>query len=234
MVFTANGVSFKMILVEGGTFTMGATSEQENPNDNEKPAHQVTLSSYYMGETEVTQELWSAVTGHTPWSGCRWNMGAQYPAYCISWDDVQEFITKLNVQTNRAFRMPTEAEWEFAARGGIKSKGYQYSGSNAIGGVGWYTNNSDQNVHPVKMKSSNEIGLYDMSGNVWELCSDWYGSYSSNAQTNPTGPANGTYRIIRGGDWGLSAWYSRVAGRQYGLPSTRGDLVGFRLALSSL
>ena len=232
--FTVNGVSFKMMPVEGGTFTMGATAEQQNPDSDEKPTHRVTLSSYMMGETEVTQGLWQAVMGYTPTSGLeQWSsdygMGTQYPAYFISWNDVQEFITKLNQLTGKTFRMPTEAEWEYAARGGSKSRGYQYSGSNNLDDVAWYWDNSGS--HPVKTKSPNELGLYDMSGNVWEWCSDRYGSYSSDAQTNPTGPSSGSYRVVRGGSWLNNARYCRVAYRNYNSPSIRSYYLGFRLAL---
>ena len=234
--FTANGVSFTMMPVEGGSFTMGATSEQTGYYDDELPTHRVTLSSYMIGETEVTQELWQAVMGYKPTSGgSQWSsscgLGAQYPAYYISWNGVQEFITKLNSITGEKFRMPTEAEWEYAARGGNKSKGYMYSGSNTIGDVAWYGSNSDGKTHAVKTKSPNELGLYDMSGNVWEWCSDWYGSYSSNAQTDPTGPSTGTYRMYRGGSWGYDATFCRVADRHKAPPSGINSYIGFRLAL---
>lgn len=237
--FTANGVSFTMMPVEGGEFTMGATSEQQTgygDDDNELPTHRVTLSSYMIGETEVTQELWEAVMGYKPTSGgdqwsSKYGLGAQYPAYCISWNDVQEFITKLNSITGETFRMPTEAEWEYAARGGNKSKGYMYSGSNTIGDVAWYGSNSGRKTHAVKTKSPNELGLYDMSGNVWEWCSDWYGSYSSNAQTDPTGPSTGSDRVGRGSSWINNATCCRVAVRSHNTPSDRGSLIGFRLAL---
>lgn len=233
--FTANGVSFTMMPVEGGEFTMGATSEQTGYASDELPTHRVTLSSYMIGETEVTQELWQAVMGYKPTSdGSQWSssygLGAQFPAYYISWNDVQEFITKLNNITGETFRMPTEAEWEYAARGGNKSKGYLYSGSNTIGNVAWYADNSGSKTHAVKTKSPNELGLYDMSGNVWEWCSDWYGSYSSNAQTDPTGPTSGSTRVARGGGWSNRASYCRVAFRNNASPSFRYGHYGFRLA----
>ena len=158
-------------------------------------------------------------------------LGDNYPAYFISYDDVLSFISKLNSLTGRTFRMPTEAEWEYAARGGNKSKGYLYSGGNTMDNVGWYEDNSDITNHPVAQKSANELGLYDMSGNVWEWCSDWEGSYSSSPQTNPTGPSTGSYRVLRGGGWVNSATYCRVAKRFSNLPSYRSDY-GVRLALS--
>ena len=233
--FTVNGVTFTMVLVEGGTFMMGATDEEEDAEDNEKPAHQVTLSDYYIGQTEVTQALWEAVMGETPTRGGdqwerRFGLGDNYPAYNISYDDVLSFISKLNSLTGRTFRMPTEAEWEYAARGGNKSKGYLYSGGNTLDNVGWYEENSG---NPVAQKSANELGLYDMSGNVWEWCSDWYDTYSSSPQTNPTGPRTGSDRVLRGGGLYNDATYCRVAVRVRNTPSFRGYFNGVRLALSS-
>lgn len=226
--FTANGVSFKMIRVEGGTFTMGATSEQENLFSNEKPTHQVTLSSYSIGETPVTQELWQAVMGSNP---SRFE-GAQRPVDSVSWNDCQEFIRRLNRMMNRQFRLPTEAEWEFAARGGKKSKGYQYSGSDNIDEVAWYKNNSSGESHPVKTKKPNELGFYDMSGNVWEWCQDWYDKYNNKSQTNPSGPAGGSYRVIRGSGWFNDAGGCRLSCRRYYTPGRTGYVLGFRLVLS--
>ena len=236
--FTVKGVTFKMILVEGGTFTMGATAEQTGANDNEKPAHQVTLSDYYIAETEVTQRLWTAVTGYSPTSGgsswsSSYGIGDNYPAYYISYEDVQSFITKLNAQTGVTFRMPTEAEWEYAARGGNQSKGYLYSGSNTIGNVAWYYGHSNSMTHPVATKAANELGLYDMSGNVSEWCSDWYGSYSSSPQNNPKGPSSGTCRVYRNGSWAGNATICRVAKRFDDAPSFRMFTLGVRLASSS-
>lgn len=226
-VYTVNGVSFKMIPVEGGTFTMGATAEQgSDAVDDEKPKHQVTLSSYAIGETEVTQELWEAVMGSNPSNFS----GNQLPVECVSWNDCQTFITKLNQLTGVNFRLPTEAEWEFAARGGNKRSGYKYAGSNTIGNVAWYSGNSSSKPHAVAQKLPNELGLYDMSGNMHEWCQDWYGSYSSAAQTNPTGPASGSARVVRGGGWDNAAEYCRVSFRVSGTPSTSYDLVGLRLA----
>lgn len=226
--FTANGVSFKMIRVDGGTFTMGATSEQGSVADNnEKPAHQVTLSTYYIAETEVTQELWQAVMGSNP-SNFK---GANRPVEKVSWDDCKAFISKLNSLTGKNFRLPTEAEWEFAARGGNKTQGYKYSGSNSLGNVAWYDDNSGDETHPVKQKSPNELGLYDMSGNVWEWCEDWFGSYSSSSQTNPTGASSGSDRVIRGGGWFNYARCCRVSFRNDFTPDFRYDDLGLRLVL---
>ena len=235
---TVKGVSFVMVPVKGGTFTMGATAEQSGASSDESPTHQVTLSSYYIGQTEVTQALWKAVIGYSPTSdGSRWSssygLGDNYPAYYISYNDVLSFISKLNSLTGRTFRMPTEAEWEYAARGGNKSKGYLYSGGNTLDNVGWYTSNSSVKTHPVAQKAANELGLYDMSGNVEEWCSDWADTYSSSPQTNPTGPSTGSYRVLRGGGWNYTAAGCRVACRDCSLPSSRYDINGVRLALSS-
>ena len=228
--FTVNGVSFNMIAVEGGTFTMGATAEQaSDAYSDEKPTHQVTLSSYYIGKTEVTQELWQAVMGSNP-SGFS---GANLPVEKVSWEDCQIFIAILNELTGKYFRLPTEAEWEYAARGGSKSQGYKYSGSNTVDDVAWYPSNSSSKTHPVATKAPNELGIYDMSGNVLEWCSDWYSSsyYSSSSQYNPTGPASGSRRVYRGGSWGSSARLCRVSYRDYNGPSYRFYNLGLRLAL---
>ena len=225
---TVNGVSFKMVGVEGGTFTMGATSEQgSDATSDETPTHKVTLSSYYIGETEVTQELWKAVMGSNPSKFS----GNQNPVEQISWNDCQTFITKLNELTGNKFRLPTEAEWEFAARGGNKSKGYKYAGSNTIGNVAWYTDNSSSKTHPVKQKAANELGLYDMSGNVYEWCQDWYDSYNSSAQIYPTGSSSGSSRVRRGGCWNGSAKLCRVSCRSNFTPSITNNIMGLRLAL---
>ena len=217
-----------MVYVEGGTFTMGATSEQgKDAYDDEKPAHQVTLSSFSIGKYEVTQEEWEAVMGKNPSSF----KGAKRPVERVSWNDCQEFIRKLNTMTGKRFRLPTEAEWEYAARGGNKSIGYKYAGSDNLDRMAWYDSNSDNATHDIGQKSPNELGLYDMSGNVWEWCQDWYGSYSSNSQTNPSGPSSGSYRVYRGGSWFSRARNCRVSFRSYGSPGFADNLQGLRLAL---
>ncbi len=227
--FTVKGVSFTMIAVEGGTFSMGATPEQgSDAYDNESPVHSVTLSDYYIGETEVTQELWAAVMGSNP---SHFSGYPQRPVERVSWYDCQEFITKLNELTGKNFRLPTEAEWEYAARGGNKSQGYKYSGSNTIGNVAWYDDNSGDKTHDVKTKQANELGIYDMSGNVWEWCQDWYGDYSSGSQTNPTGPSSGSDCVLRGGSWGSNARGCRVSRRYYDYPFNMYFNLGFRLIL---
>ncbi|GEM_PF-844948 len=228
--FEVKGVKFKMVKVEGGTFMMGATEEQgTDAFDREKPVHQVTLSDYYIGETVVTQELWKAVMGNNP---SKFTGDNERSVEMVSWEEAQEFIEKLNRETGREFRLPTEAEWEYAARGGNKSQGYKYSGSDNLDEVAWYRVNSGDKTHPVKEKKSNEIGLYDMSGNVWEWCQDWFGKYSRDAQLNPQGSFKGAYRVARGGSWFHDARFCRV--------SYRGDCaqmlhyfnLGFRLVMS--
>ena len=226
-LFTVNGVSFEMVRVEGGTFTMGGTAEQgSDADEDEKPTHQVTLSSYSIGKTEVTQALWQAVMGSNP---SDFN-GSNLPVEKVSWEDCQTFIRKLNALTGKTFRLPTEAEWEYAARGGNKSRGYKYSGSNTLSNVAWYDDNSSNKTHPVATKASNELGIYDMTGNVWEWCSDWYGSYSSSSQYNPTGSNTGSSRVLRGGSWFSNARYCRVSIRDRYTPAGRGDYLGLRLA----
>ena len=226
-VLRVGNVSYRMIYVSGGTFTMGATSEMENPWDDEKPTHQVTLSSYYIGETEVTQALWKAVMGSNP-SGF---IGDDLPVEMVSWDDCQTFISKLNALTGKRFRLPTEAEWEFAARGGNQSRYTQYSGSSRIDDVAWYRGNSDWKTHPVKTKQPNELGIYEMSGNVSEWCQDWYGSYSRHAQTNPTGASRGSRRVNRGGSWDYSPRCCRTSYRFFA-PERSYCNLGLRLVLS--
>ena len=227
-VLTVNGVSYEMVEVKAGSFTMGATSEMQNPEDGEKPAHKVTLTKdYYMGKTEVTQALWKAVTGKNP----SWNEGDNRPVEGVSWGDCQIFISMLNAATGKKFRLPTEAEWEYAARGGKKSKHYQYSGSNSAEDVAWNEDNSMGRTQDVAMKKPNELGLYDMSGNVGEWCSDWYGDYSSAPQTNPTGPASGTNRVSRGGSSRYEADQCRCSSRR-NYKDGRFASVGLRLCLS--
>lgn len=225
--FTVNGVQFTMVAVKGGTFTMGATSEQGSDVwDFEKLAHQVTLSDYYIGQTEVTQALWKAVMGSNPSR----RIGDNLPVENVSWNDCQAFIQKLNQLTGKQFRLPTEAEWEYAARGGRKSRGYKYAGGNNIGSVAWYDGNSGKETHAVATKQANELGIYDMSGNVWEWCSDWYGDYTSSSQSDPQGPSSGSRRVLRGGGCYNNARYCRVSYRSYGTLGYRINGLGLRLS----
>lgn len=231
LVFNVKGVEFKMIRVEGGEFMMGATAEKGGDAwDDEEPAHRVSLDSYYIGETQVTQALWKAVMGNNP---SNWK-GDNLPVETISWNDCQEFIRKLNQLTGRIFALPTEAQWEFAARGGKFSKGYKYAGSDNLNEVAWFGDNSNSQTHPVVQKKPNELGLYDMSGNVWEWCNDWYHSnyYQSSPERNPQGPTSGVSRVLRGGGWINDARGCRVSIRGYVNPDTRRIGYGMRLSLS--
>jgi formylglycine-generating enzyme required for sulfatase activity len=239
-----NGVDFEMIKVQGGTFWMGAHSKKKGgifnkvpdeniPNydedayDSESPVHQVTLSDFAIGKYPVTQAQWKAVMGSNP----SYFKGDDLPVENVSWDNCQEFILKLNAKTGKTFRLPTEAEWEYAARGGNKSNGYKYSGGNILVHVAWCNDNSNSKAHTVGTRRANELGIYDMSGNVLEWCSDWYGSYSSGSQTNPTGPSSGSIRVLRGGSWSSSARYCRVSNRYCDGPDSRNSNYGFRLIL---
>ena len=225
--FTVNGVRFTMVEVGGGTFTMGATSEQGSDAwDEEKPAHEVTLSDYYIGQTEVTQALWEAVMGSNPSD----SKGDNLPVERVSWDDCQVFIQKLNQLTGKQFRLPTEAEWEYAARGGRKSRGYKYAGGNNIDSVAWCDGNSGNETHPVATKQANELGIYDMSGNVLEWCSDWCGDYTSSSQSDPQGSSSGSFRVIRGGCYYNFARNCRVSYRISNTLDYRSGYLGLRLS----
>ena len=231
--FKVNGVTFTMVKVEGGTFMMGATCEQGNDaNDSEKPAHKVTVSSFFIGQTEATQELWEAVMGNNP----SHFKGAKRPVDRVSWNDCQVFIRKLNQITGKNFRLPTEAEWEFAARGGNRSQGYKYSGSNNLEEVAWYNNKEiarpadADKAHDVATKRANELGIYDMSGNVMEWCNDFFGDYNSSSQINPQGPKTGSFHVLRGGSWFSRSIDCRVSSRRDSLWGYS-FLHGLRLAL---
>ena len=215
----------EMVFVQGGSFNMGSSDGE----DYEKPVHQVTLSDFSLGKYEVTQAQWQAVMGSNPsnFSGCD-----QCPVETVSWDDVQDFISKLNQQAGKSYRLPTEAEWEYAAKGGNKSRAYTYSGSNDLDSVAWYYDNSSDKTHPVGQKLPNELDLYDMSGNVWEWCSDWYENYSSGAIVNPKGASSGQSRVLRGGSWISIAQYCRPSNRSGNLPDGRFYFLGFRLVLA--
>jgi formylglycine-generating enzyme required for sulfatase activity len=237
-----------LVYVSGGTFTMGCTAEQgEDCEDNEKPAHQVTLDGFYIGKYEVTQAQWEAVMGANPSKFS----GDNLPVTNVSWNDIvgisgdymtiyniqyyaDGFIYKLNKLTGRHYRLPTEAEWEYAARGGASSRGYKYSGSNVLGNVAWYYDNSGiKNHHPVGTKSPNELGVYDMNGNVEEWCSDRYEKYNNNFQINPISSTTGSDRVIRGGGWHSNDRNCRVPGRVGCAPRSHRTGLGFRLACNS-
>ena len=217
----------EMIFVEGGTFQMGSSSGESD----EKPVHSVTLSAFNIGKYEVTQAQWKAVMGNNPsnFTGCD-----DCSVENVSWNDVQQYISKLNSQTGKNYRLPTEAEWEFSARGGKSSKGYTYSGSNDLNSVAWNTDNSGSKTHAVGGKQANELGIYDMSGNVWEWCSDWHGTYNSYSETNPTGASLGQARVLRGGSWNRDAYNCRTAIRIRSGPDYRYVSDGFRLVLPAV
>jgi formylglycine-generating enzyme required for sulfatase activity len=213
----------EMVLVKGGTFKMGS-----DKYDSEKPIHAVTLNDFHMGKYPITQAQWQKIMGNNP----SHFKGDNMPVEMVNWYDCQAFCKKISEKTGETFRLPTEAEWEYAARGGNQSKGFEYSGSNNVGEVAWYNSNSDSKTHTVGTKKSNELGIYDMSGNVWEWCSDWYGSYSGAATNNPTGAVEGSNRVLRGGGWYNNSRGCRVANRYNDTPTYRNFNLGFRVAIS--
>ena len=224
-----DGISIDMVYVEAGTFVMGATPEMKSPYDDEKPKHRVTLTNdYYIGKYEVTQALWKAVMGDNPSKF----KGENLPVEQVSWNDCQIFIGKLNKITSKTFRLPTEAEWEYAARGGKKSKGYRFSGSKDPYKVAWYISNSENKSHPIGSRQANELNIYDMSGNVSEWCQDTYSKYEKTSQINPIGASNELNRVIRGGSWIANGWHCHSSDRGAHSPDWSYSSLGFRLALS--
>ena len=222
----------EMILVEGGTFMMGATSEQtEDCFEDEIPVHEVTLSDFYIGKFLVTQKEWQEVMGDNP----SHFKGDDLPVERVSWKEIRYFLEELNAKTGKTYRLPTEAEWEYAARGGASSRGYKYAGSNSLDEVAWYDGNSSASTHPVGQKKANELGLYDMSGNVWEWCADdWHDNYS-NAPSNSRAwidSPRASDRVYRGGSWLSSALLCRVSTRNGNTLLCRDGNLGFRLAMS--
>ncbi|MDR1895236.1 MAG: SUMF1/EgtB/PvdO family nonheme iron enzyme [Prevotellaceae bacterium] len=218
-------IDIQMVFVKGGVFTMGCSSEQNDCYDEEKPAHEVTLSDFNIGQYEVTQKQWVAVMGNNPSQF----QGDNLPVENVNWDDARAFIKKLNALTGKKYRLPTEAEWEYAARGGAQSRGYKYSGSNNVDEVAWYKTNSDGKTHEAGSKKANELNIYDMTGNVDEWCSDWYEEYKSDSVKNPTGPASGSFRVLRGGSWDYAVKYVRIINRDYNYNDFRKNIVGLRL-----
>lgn len=222
-------ISIDLIYVEGGSFLMGDDSSKY---DNEKPAHKVVLNSLYVGKYQVTQNLWKAIMGQNP-SALK---GERRPVESISWNDTKRFIRKLNSITGRVFRLPTEAEWEYAARGGIYSQGYSYAGSDKLEQVGWYAKNSNDELHEVGLKLRNELGIYDLSGNLWEWCEDdYYHNYNGIPEDGSAFMGSrdrGWYRIIRGGSYLNAPAYCRPSTRSKSTPENRSRDIGFRLALS--
>lgn len=227
LTIEANGVPIVMKPVEGGTFQMGYIKGAAN--QDESLAHEETVKTFYLGETEVTQELWKAVMGAEPTYNGGWTdaygRGDNYPAYYLSWNDIQKFIRKLNDLTKKNFRLPTEAEWEFAARGGVKTNNYLYSGSSRVGDVAWYNQNSEEKPHEVKTMKPNELGIYDMSGNVWEWCND-------SCDTDGSNSSDGIHRVLRGGGVNRNDQRCQVTYHGHGGTDAREYCYGFRLALS--
>lgn len=234
------GINMKMIWVEGGEFMMGCTSEQGSCDSDEQNVRRVTVDGFYIGMLEVTQSQWEKVVGtsvsqqrnkaNSSWS--LYGTGPDYPMYYVSWEEAMEFCRLLSNKTGRTYTLPTEAQWEYAARGGKKADGAKYAGSNMIDAVAWYSDNSGSGTHPCGTKRANALGIYDMSGNVWEWCKDWYSSsYTSYDTNNPAGPSSGSGRVSRGGGWGISAGSCRVANRNYYSPGGRSRNLGFRVVL---
>ena len=219
-----------MVYVQGGTFTMGRTSSKAYwCDDSDQPAHQVTVGSFYICKYEVTQKLWKAFMGNNP----SWTKADNMPVEWVNWVTAQKFIRKLNAFSGKKFRLPTEAEWEYAARGGNRSHNYLYSGSDDINAVAWWKDNSGDKLHPVGTKRPNELGLYDMTGNVYEWCSDWQEPYQSGAQTNPKGPQTGDWRVMRGGNQSSSESESGVMTRSQCMPDIA-TCCGLRLVCDRL
>lgn len=220
----------EMVFIQGGKFKMGYNMGGED----EQPVHDVVLDDFFIGKYEITQRQWKLImdkdTMERYFEGCD-----SCPVERVSWYNVCEFIGKLNEKTNMNYRLPTEAEWEYASRGGSKSKGYKYSGSNADSSVAWKVGNSNMTSHPVGRKKPNELGIYDMSGNVFEWCADWYSSdwYKVSLKNNPGGPDEGMYRVIRGGSWFYDHAGLRITDRESANPSYRYGYVGFRLCRSA-
>lgn len=234
--FIVNGFAFDMVYVEGGTFVMGCSGNNENIcDDDEMPAHNVTVNSFYIGRFEVSQDLWKAVMGYNP----SHFKGNKHPVECVSWYECETFVNRLSELTGYEFRIPTEAEWEFAARGGNNSKHYFYSGSNTASDVSWFASDKldlketiKKGTHNIGQKAPNELGVYDMSGNVYEWCYDWFGLYYVQHENNPTGPKNGTYRVGRGGSWINPGDYCRVSYRSYSPPGNGYYYLGLRIAMT--
>jgi formylglycine-generating enzyme len=252
-----------MVLVHGGTFTMGCTSEQGSECEKyENPSHQVTLHDFYLGQYEVTARGFKAFIDATNYrtdaekegysiifngikyerkDGVNWRHDIagniwptkdyNHPVIHVSWNDAVAYCEWLAGRTGKKYRLPTEAEWEYAARGGQQSKHYKYAGGDELNDVAWCIYNSGSKTHPIGGKKANELGLYDMSGNVFEWCQDWYGTYSSASQTNPSGAGTGSLRVFRGGGWSGPTWGCRVSNRDGRTLTYRNNSFGFRLAL---
>lgn len=237
LTINVDGISFEMVYVEGDTFTMGAdTVIDKDFWGDEMPNHKVVLSDYYIGKLEVTQDLWKKVLGTIPSDNYKGSgKSDSYPVERVSWNDCQKFISKLNQMTKKNFDLPTEAQWEFAARGGKKSQSYKFSGGDGMKIVGWCDENSEDETHQTGKKKANELGIFDMSGNVREWCSDWYAVYDTTLQIDPEGPlipqSGDSVRVARGGSFSDPPSYCRNSFRQKSLPSSKMNYVGLRLVL---
>lgn len=214
-----------MVYVEGGIFIMGSIDSEAD--SDEQPLHQVVLNDFYISKYEITQAEWKSVMKNSP----SYFKGDNLPVECVSYSNVQLFISKLNAKTGKIYRLPTEAEWEYAARGGNKNKGYKYSGSDDIDKIGWFCDNSKEQTHPVGGKVSNELGIYDMSGNVHEWCSDWYDSiyYAKSPVVNPQGSKLDNVCVFRGGSWCSTKKYCRIANRNHNSSEIKNYSLGFRI-----
>lgn len=236
---TAWDINMKMIWVEGGEFMMGCTSEQSGCDSDEQNVRRVTVDGFYIGMLEVTQSQWEKVVGTNIYTqknkadaSGTYGVGPDYPMYYVSWEEAMEFCRLLSNKTGKTYTLPTEAQWEYAARGGKKADGTKYAGSNMIDAVAWYNDNSSNSTHPCGTKRANALGIYDMSGNVYEWCKDWYSnSYTSYDTNNPTGPSSGSHHVIHGGSWNYDATNCRVATRYGYFPGTRDSNLGFRVVL---
>lgn len=237
---TAFGINMRMVWVEGGEFVMGCTSEQGSDCDSdEKNVRRVTVDGFYIGMLEVTQSQWEKVMNTTidqqknkASASNTYGVGPDYPMYYVSWEEAMEFCRLLSQQTGKTYTLPTEAQWEYAARGGAKNEGTKYSGSHYLDNVAWYNGNSGNSTHVCGTKRANALGIYDMSGNVWEWCKDWYGdSYISYDVNNPQGASSGSARVLRGGSWISNASDCRVAYRNYYTPGYRYNYGGFRVVM---
>ena len=225
---SVNGINFTMVFIKGGTFRMGTNDGRSI----EKPVHTVDIESFYMCDIEVTQALFKSIMEYNVSN----NKGDELPSERVCWNEAQEFIQKLNVITGKNYRLPTESEWEYCASTTPSGSKSTWSGTNnekKLGDYAWYADNSEGKTHPGKQKMANEWGLYDMTGNVWEWCSDWFGEYNNNSRNNPSGPSSGTTHVNRGGGWDDDGPYSRATNRDDNNPEDHFSTVGFRLAHST-
>ncbi|MDR0971304.1 MAG: formylglycine-generating enzyme family protein [Bacteroidales bacterium] len=224
-----DNIPIEMIAVEGGKFKMGSSEENldKDIDSDERPQHKVRLSSFHISKYEITQKQWKAVMGNNP----SYFKGDNLPVEQVNMSDINEFLMRLNTKTGKKYRLPTESEWEYAALGGGESKGYKYSGSNNVDEVAWHKGNSSEMTHPIGEKQPNELGIYDMSGNVWEWCSDKSDWYDNSSKTNPKGPSTGSSNVRRGGGFTNGSSQHRSANRAGISNQARSNNLGFRIVL---